>query len=466
MNTKLRLFQIMIICMAAVVCHPVTAQFSPDGQLLDDDGILSIEENPFDVNKFLIGRDFHENKFKDQDKGLKGMADCFFNISDASDYKKQNFRLCRKLGLGVIVSAEGKHKTGGDWMKMSDGEIDEYVRKMVEGAGKRKEIIGYHICDEPSSLAFPKLAVAVAAVRKYAPGKMATINLYPNYATLWTLDQIKSQLGTRTYEEYLEDFVRIVKPDMISYDNYMVQFSMDQQEKSRAAQYYTNIMSVRKISLESQIPWWNVVSGNQIRFFTTIPTSANLLLQAYSSLAAGAGGVRWFTYWQGGYNYTPVNALEQKTFTWHYLREVNRQMSVIGPIVRKLKSTGVYFTDPAMDSSLPLLPGEHVLGVESEQPLMIGEMLSEKGNRYIMVVNLSLEKSARFVLNTKIGNERLFVVSPTEEKPFFMEILSHNSRNSSIKPKTEEQEKLAGQKAYWLPAGQGVLIRCSGVADK
>jgi len=467
MNVYIKMITRQLMALLVVILFSVTAftQISESGQPVDDDGILSIKQKPFDVKGFVIGRDFHENKFKDQEQGLKGMADCFFNMSDASDAKKQNFSLCKKLGLGVVVSAEGRHLTGGDWMKMSDQHIDDYVKKMVESGGKNKAIIGYHICDEPSSLAFPQLAVAVAAVRKYAPGKMATINLYPNYATLWTLDQVKSQLGTKTYKEYLQKVVEIVKPDMISYDNYMIQFSLDQKEKSRAAQYYTNIMDVREISLKSNIPWWNVVSGNQVRHFTTIPTMANLLLQAYTSLAAGAGGVRWFTYWQGAYNYSPINKNEQKTLTWHYLREVNRQMSIVGPIVKTLKSTGVYFTDASIDPSLPLLPGNHVQGIACEQPLMIGEFVSQKGNNYLMIVNLSLEKSARFIVTTKVPNERLFAVSAGEDTPYFTEILNSKNLNGTMKGTTEEQIRMSEQKAYWLPSGQGVLIKCSGVSE-
>ena len=317
------------VLLAALLFSTSTVQAWADEPVTDDDGILRIEDKPFDVNRFVIGRDFHENKFIDQDKGLRGMADCYFNMSDASDGQKQNLSLCKKLGLNTIISARGKHLTGKDWMAMSDEEIDAYVKQMIEDGGKSDAIVGYHICDEPSAMAFPKLAVAVAAVRKYAPGKMATINLYPNYATLWTLDQVKSQLGTRTYKEYLEQAATIIKPDMISYDNYMVQFSMDQSDAKRTAQYYTNIMAVREVSLKYGIPWWNVVSGNQIRHYTTIPTLSNLLLQAYTSLAAGAGGIRWFTYWQGGYNYAPINKQERRTQTWHYLREVNRQLSIL-----------------------------------------------------------------------------------------------------------------------------------------
>lgn len=451
----------ILLLIAMSLCCTAYSQIQ-NGLPVDDDHILSIADTPFSVDRFVIGRDFHENKFADQDKGLQGMADAYFNMSDASDGTKQNFKLCKKLGLNVVVSAEGKHLTGGDWLAMSDEQIDAYVKKMIEDGGKSKSIVGYHICDEPSSIAFPKLKVAVDAVHKYAPGKMATINLYPNYATLWTLDRVKSQLGTKTYEEYIDLAARIIKPDMLSYDNYMIQFSQDQSEKRRAAQYYTNMMTVREASLRYGIPWWNVVSGNQIRHYTTIPTMSNLLLQAYTSLAAGAGGVRWFTYWQGGYNYAPINKEEQKTQTWHYLQEVNRQLSIVGPMIKSLRSTGVYFTDSTIDPSLPLLPGKHIKGVKCSEPLMIGEFVSDKGNNYVMVVNISLEHSARFILETAIPDERLFAISTGGDEPYFTEITKVQLKSKSMLGGTEQQLEMANEKAYWLPAGAGVLIKCSG----
>jgi len=302
-------------------------------------------------------------------------------------------------------------------------------------------------------------------VRKYAPGKLAHINLYPNYATLWTMEQVRSQLGTRTYQEYLEQYVEIVKPDFLCYDNYMVQFSMDQRDRKQMAKYYTNLMAVREVALKNNLPWWNVVSSNQVRQHTVIPTLDNMMLQAYTSLAAGAGGVRWYTYWQAGYDYAPINENEQRTNTWYALREVNRHLSILGPIIKTLKSTGVYFTDSTIDPSLPLLPGNIVKGVQCAEPLMIGEFESEKGNRYVMVVNLSLERSARFVLKTDMENERLFVVSTGEQPPYFREIVTAESRKA---PQVNNADQIARskEKAYWLPAGQGVLIKCSGMVDE
>lgn len=391
------------------------------------------------VDAFLIGRDFHHNKFIDREKGLKGMADCNFTIADAAD--PQNMRLCEKLGLGVVVS-EGPHLRGSDWSKMTDKEINNYIKNMVKKAGNSKAIIGYHICDEPSALDFPALGKAVAAVKKYAPGKLAAINLYPNYATLWQMNQIKSQLGTKSYTEYLERFVNEVNPQYLCYDNYMVQYSMDLQLSEKAESYYTNLLEVRRVAKKYKLPFWNVVSSNQIRPHTTIPSPANMLFQAYTTLAAGASGIRWYTYHGQSYGYNPIDKNENKSLTWYYLQEVNRQLSVFGPIIKQLNSTGVYFTSPAPANSLPLLPGKWVEKVEAEEPMMIGEFVSKNATNYVMVVNLSLEKSVKFKFTTKIPNEKIWIVSAGE---------------NGYLDETDINE------GYWLTAGAGVLIKCGGV---
>ena len=340
----------------ALICVLATAQpeklhtkWSLQFEIPDDDGILSIKQEPFDwKNNFIIGRDLHVNRFDDQQRGLELLKECYFNWADCSSPGKQDYELCEKLGLSVIVPNPralqmGRHLWGQDWMKMTDEEVDAFVKQWVEQSGNSKAIVGYLIIDEPGSQYFP--------------------------------------------------------------------------------------------------------------------------LQAYTSLAADADGIRWYTYYQGGYDYSPINEKGQRTNSWYMVREVNRHLSILGPMIKNLKSTGVYFTDPTIDPSLPLLPGKIVKGVERSEPLMIGEFESSKGNRYVMVVNISLEHSARFVLKTNIDNERLFYVSTGEYPAYFREIITAESREAT-QVNSEEQIALSKQKVYWLPAGYGLLIKCSGIVDK
>ena len=365
--------------------------------------------------------------------GLRSISECNFTM--AGFVRTEDLTLCEKLGLSAFMMPEVGFIRAAEWKKMSDEEIDRTIKTMVDESGRSRAIMGYFITDEPGASAFPALAKAVRAVKKYAPGKLAYINLFPDYATLGAKD--KSQLETETYTEYLERFVNEVNPQVISYDNYMVQYSLDLQDYEKTASYYRNLLEVRRIALKYDLPFWNIVSSNQIRPFTTIPSPANLFFQAYTTLAAGGKGVTWYTYYSRGYGYAPIDKAGNKTVTWRYLQEANRQIAVIGPLMNRMISTGVYFTSPVPVESLPELPGKFVRKVISKAPVMVGEFRSIEGEDYIMVVNLSLKESANFRLET---------INPL-------------GKLEAVSAEDGEFHPVGDEKGLWLVAGQGVLMR-------
>ena len=341
--------------------------------------------------------------------GLESIAQCDFNV--AGFVLPKDLPLCRKLGLGAIMLPTEPAFTNVqyiyEWKKLSDAQIDLRVKLMVKAAGSNPAIMGYFVTDEPGITDFPALGKAVAAVRRYAPGKLAYINLFPDYATLGAPDT--SQLGTSNYTEYLERFVSEVRPQLLSYDNYMVQYSMDLQDRATAASYYRNLLEVRRVGLEHHLPYLNIVASNQLRTDKAAPSPANLLFQTYTTLAAGYRGVTWYTYF-GDYLYAPLTKSGAKTPTWGWLREANHQVSMLAPVMSRLTSSGVFFNSPAPVDGLPLLPGRLIESVTCSSPVMIGEFTGPNGERYAMVVNLSLERSAHFTLKTVAPAKALQVV--------------------------------------------------------
>lgn len=382
----------------------------------------------------------------DRKNGLASIAECDFTM--AGFVQPQDLPLCEKLGLAAIMAPpDGEAPWAGKWRNLSDEQIDSAIKTQVERAGNSKAVFGYFIMDEPGTPAFPALAKAVAAVKKYAPGKLAYINLFPGYATIGSPDL--SQLGAASFTEYLERFVTEVKPQFISYDNYMVQFSDDGQRPQEMAKYFADLLEVRRIAMKHNLPFWNIVSSNQIRPATTIPSPANLMFQAYTTLAAGGRGLSWYTYYGGGYAYAPVDKAGDRTATWSYLQMVNRQIRTLGPMMNRLKSTGVYFTSPPPNKSLPGLPGRLIRDVQSKAsprgfsnmypPLMIGEFADEDGGDYVMIVNLSLERSTNVSVQT--GKE-------------FKSKQAISAADGRTVPIDEKN-------GLWLVPGQGVLIRLS-----
>jgi len=336
-------------------------------------------------------------QFTNEANDLESIAECNFNM--AGFVVPRDLSQCKKLGMGAIVLPTDPAFKSFDyfrqWKGLSDAEIDERVRRMVRDAGQSEAIAGFFLTDEPDVTEFAALGKAVAAVRKYAPGKLGYINLFPDYATLGAPD--KSQLGTSNYTDYLERFVAEVKPQCLSYDNYMTQFSMDLRERGQAAGYFRNLLEVRRVAQKHNLPCLLIVSSNQIRPGYPIPSPANLLVQAYTTVATGYRGVTWYTYYARGYHYAPIGKDGQKTLTWSYLKEVNRQIATLAPILSRLRSTGVFFTAPALASDLPLLPGNIVSTITSEVPVMVGEFSDAAGASYAMLVNLSLERSGKIV---------------------------------------------------------------------
>lgn len=368
----------------------------------------------------------HEDRFG-------GMARCNFNM--AGFVLPRDLPRCRKLGLGAIMLTTDPAFTNVqyiyDWKKLSDAEIDRRVKILVEGAGSDPAIVGYFITDEPGAGDFPALGKAVAAVKKYAPGKLAYINLFPNYATLGAPDT--SQLGASSYTEYLERFVAEVKPQLLSYDNYMVQYSMDMRDRAAAAGYYYNLLEVRRVALEHHLPYLNIVASSQLLPDKAIPSADNLFFQAYTTLAAGYRGVTWYTYF-GSYPYAPLDKAGKKTPTWPILKEVNRQVAALAPVLSQTTSTGVFFSSPAPADNLPLLPGKIVKSVACNNPVMVGEFKDEAGGRYAMIVNLSLGHSAPLTLTTGEKSVELISAMDGSRHPF---------------------NPAAG---LWLTPGQGILL--------
>jgi hypothetical protein len=375
---------------------------------------------------------FAENR----QNGLESIAECNFNM--AGFVLPRDLSRCKKLGLGALVlPSEEAYKSSKymrEWRTLSDAEIERRVKAMIRAAGSSPAVKGFFIMDEPGVQDFPALAKAVAAVKKNAPGKLAYINLFPDYATIGAPD--RSQLGTSNYTEYLERFVNEVRPQVVSYDNYTVQVSDDLRNPARAASYFRNLLEVRRVAQEHQLPYLNIVSANQIRPHTPIPSPANLQFQAYTTLAAGYRGVTWYNYYGPKYHYMPIDSAGRRSLTWLYLRDVNAQVAALAPVMSRLASTGVFFTAPAPVENLRLLPGNLVEAVTCPTPVMVGEFRHGNGEAYAMVVNLSLERSAKFTLKTRRSYAAIKMVSAVDGSLSAFDL----------------------KDGLWLVAGQGVLL--------
>lgn len=313
---------------------------------------------------------------------------CGFNL--AGFVRVDDLQKVSKAGLQCLVTDQTTH-AGDAETQLDQTEIDTRVQALVKRVAGNQAVYGYYLRDEPGADVFPGLGRWAAAVGKTAPGALAYINLFPNYASLKQLNV------ALTYDQYLEAFIQEVKPTFISYDHYAL---MD--DGSLRSGYFQNLESVRTVALKHGLPFWNIVLSNA-HFTYAEPTPAGFRFQLYTTLAYGGRGISYFTYFSpkiGNYRLAPVDAFGHKTPTWDMLRDVNLQLHRLGPVYLTLTSINV-FHHPEVPAGCKGIESSRLLKKVEGSNLLIGEFEGVGGQPFVIIVNKDLHQSTSFSLEFK-----------------------------------------------------------------
>lgn len=350
------------------------------------------------------------------------LKDCGFTV--AGFVRPAALDLAQQAGLKAIVS--DPRLAVPNWNAVDAAAASVRIESAVLETASHPAVIGYSLTDEPSAAAFPGLALVAEAIRRRAPQHWAYINLFPNYAN-------STQLGTPTYEEYLERFVATCQPKILSYDHYATL-----EDGSFRPEYWQNLEQMRTASRRASVPFWNIVLSVGCVGYR-VPSTADLHLQAYSTLAYGARGLTWFTYFTpplGNFREAPLDPFGHETPAWDRLRFVNLQVAKLGPTLLQLRSDDVYHF-----GTLP--PGTHAPQPTSlvqsvgDRDFFAGDFTHPDGSRYVLVVNRNLTRS-------QLANRLSFRTPPRTVR--------------QVSPWTGSLQGFEGE-AQWIAPGAGALLR-------
>ena len=266
---------------------------------------------------------------------------------------------------------------------------------------------GYYVADEPGPGAFAGLRQTADSLRAARPGKLAFINMLPDYAPAWAL-------GNEAYPEFMGRFIREVGPDVLSMDHYP---HFLPQADGRAA-YCRNLEVMREKSLAANIPFWN--------FFNTMPygdhsdpTEAQLRWQIYTSLAYGAKGVMYFCYWTPAGNEFPkggaiITQAGKRTRHFEEAKRINGAVKSLGPTLLMLKSTGVFRVGPR-DDAATALQGSGVASI-SPGDYLVGAFRRSDGMRAVLLNNYEFAYSAWPTVTFDAPEGSVLEISPVDGK--------------------------------------------------
>jgi len=262
-------------------------------------------------------------------------------------------------------------RRNGLFARLGSGDINA----MLKDAARLKDdktVFAYFISDRRRRSAFPAFAQIARAYEKADP----------NHPTMF--------INRANWNEY-PDFVKQVQPMLLDFYHY------HWDTRRHPERRYIYLASFRELGLKHGIPVMRCVSA-------TVP-APQLRQTIYTSLAYGEQGFHFWPPWMFSINTRDGKPILNDgkivpRFNLPALAEVAKEIKPLGPVLIKLRSTGVYHTKPVH----PEAPGAAAVPKEcwvqpSGEQLLVGLFEDEKANDYLMVVNCDAGQQRRATLS-------------------------------------------------------------------
>ncbi|WP_238155614.1 hypothetical protein [Kribbella soli] len=323
--------------------------------------------------------------------------------------------LARDAGLKMLISDDIQIRNMSRWFSISDTTSDFLSVTPAEAAalyvrardayGPYSSLAGFNFYDEPGAGWFATLAKALSISRELAPQLLPYINLFPSDDA-----------------SYYRGFVDVVKPSLISFDRYPLL-----SEGREDANYFHNWAIVRDAALHGDIPSWvfiQTLAYNNHRE----PTAAELLWQVNISLAYGAKGIQYFTYWTPeaargeGFGPALITVDGQRTSRYDAAKQINTTwLHQVGRELKPLVSETVEHANetPLPNGAVGFTPTNLVSGITGDA-VVVGTFRSRdttSGDRWLLVANRSHSTRARAVVSVNeqtVGSIGIF--QPARQK--------------------------------------------------
>ncbi len=303
-----------------------------------------------------------------------------------------------------------------------DDVVKKYVRRMIETYPGAEAILTW---DEPVRPELVEGAKILDWVREQWPNLLCYSNAYPYdgmpgrfYGAKWTgPGTYEAPPHPYTYDDYLDDFAQILRPDVLMVDPYPYEEPPEGTDTEYLQQnFFQCLASARGTAKRAGIPYWTFVQSFSYKGYRRRPSESDLRMQVYASLAYGFTGIAYFLF-DHGYDAGLLKGKKEQAVTplYHHATKLNREVAHLGRTLRFLTSTAVRHVpgrfdeiDPQAINSTPAglrvyarqetigrLRDIRVEGTGRDYNALIGFFRDDDDGEYFVLVNLRRGRDKR-----------------------------------------------------------------------
>jgi hypothetical protein len=325
----------------------VTGVFASQA-IAGNDGQPSVQQGSavksvMDRSRLLVGAFYLANNLYD-DRHVQDVADAGIDFLVAAEAKKELLDLCQKHKIGVIANSRipawwgDDGKNAGQYAKTLPLEKLNAIRASCQ---PHPALWGDYPVDEPNARDFAHMNAVIRRYRDLFPELLCFVNLYPIYANTAPngiapeLQKTPSQLGTASYKEHIDQYVKTVDTDYICFDSYPF--------TGPFPSYLENLDIVGRACRTHHRDMWVIIQTGAWKS-EKILTEAQIRWQSYLCLAYGTKAIMHACYSPGWWDEKTscVNKAGEKNATYGYARTVNAELHALSDVFMKYESLGVY----------------------------------------------------------------------------------------------------------------------------
>lgn len=334
---------------------------------------------------------------------------CEKNLYD-KDLMERGYRLAREAGFStcygyyekwpedtrhVMQALDLAYENGLDYLLTDSrfgkksGDISPFELK-EEPYAAHPGFLGHMVWDEPGRRDFEKLYAMQERYEQAFGDKLFYVNLQPIYSPahylkngMWT----QEMPADYSYENYLEEYLSIVRPRFLSFDFYPFRV------EGFAEDYYNQLSTIRRLAKKHRIPFWVYIqSCTWNTSEALLPTTAQLMWQVHTSVAYGAAGIQYFCFFTPysnspeNYNVAMVDFYGEPTALYHAACRANWHIRAVENELADAEHIGILKsgTGPA---GVPLCDRVYCEVVHSMQGDLLGGVFVKKNQLLLYLVS-------------------------------------------------------------------------------
>ena len=218
-------------------------------------------------------------------------------------YVRKEIELCKEFRLGYMPNDPSFNGFGA----IPEGTDQDYYEKFYQSRFyfDQEPVIGVQGIDEPKRPSYEHMGLCTKALKNITPNRVFFSTLFPFGAPELGYGEDDKIICWEFYERYINDYVNIVKPDILAYDQYLWHLPTTANKGLGAVDLHLGSLSrYSRVSKKAGIPFWGTLIGSKT-YAREQYSEAEHWWALNTYLAYGAKGIQYYTYLPVVEGYSP-----------------------------------------------------------------------------------------------------------------------------------------------------------------